>query len=62
MTLQFRNYRRITPDTIDHLTPIQQEQLRASGKPVYGKHAQTPAETLAMTFAAEEGDEGEAEL
>jgi len=60
--LQFRNYRRVTPETIGRLTPVQQEQLTLSGKPVYGRDAQTPAETLEMTFAAEEGDEGEAEL
>jgi hypothetical protein len=62
MDLEFHNKREITPSNLDSLSKVHLEQLRIAGKPVYGKHSASAAETLAQTFAAEEEGEGNAEI
>jgi hypothetical protein len=62
MSLEFHNKREITPNNLASLSEAHLEQLRMAGKPVYGKHSDSAAETLAQTFAAEEEGEGNAEL
>lgn len=62
MKLRFQNRRLVTPDNLSILSPVQTEQLRLSGKPVYGVDAQSPVETLAATFVAEGDGKGSVEF
>jgi hypothetical protein len=61
MKLRFQNMQTITPSNLEGLSKVHLEQLKVSGT-AYGHDSQTPAETLAQTFSAEEDGLGYAEF
>jgi hypothetical protein len=62
MELHFANKKLVAPVDLESLPAVQVEQLRLSGKPVFGIDAKNATETLAETFAAEFDELGCAEL